>query len=58
MDGLITIRSHAGAQETMDRLEAEIKAHGMTVFTRTYGGSLTRAAVVDAPLKDQVSEQF
>ena len=34
MDGLITIQSNSGPQETMDRLEAEIKAHGMTVFAR------------------------
>src|SRR6266705_1868137 len=33
-DGLTTIPSHYGAKETADRLEAEIKAKGMTVFAR------------------------
>jgi uncharacterized protein (DUF302 family) len=33
-DGLITIPSSFGPKETMDRLEAEIKAKGMTVFAR------------------------
>jgi uncharacterized protein (DUF302 family) len=33
-DGLITIPSHFGPQETMDRLEAAVKAKGMTVFAR------------------------
>jgi uncharacterized protein (DUF302 family) len=31
-DGLITIRSSHGPEETMKRLEAEVKAKGMTVF--------------------------
>ena len=33
-DGLTTIASDHGPKETMDRLEAEIKAKGMTVFAR------------------------
>jgi uncharacterized protein (DUF302 family) len=33
-DGLITIPSSFGPKDTMDRLEAEIKAKGMTVFAR------------------------
>jgi uncharacterized protein (DUF302 family) len=33
-DGLATILSTFGPKETMDRLEAEIKARGMTVFAR------------------------
>jgi uncharacterized protein (DUF302 family) len=33
-DGLTTLPSTFGAKETMDRLEAEIKASGMTVFAR------------------------
>jgi uncharacterized protein (DUF302 family) len=33
-DGLATILSSFGPKETMDRLEAEIKAKGMTVFAR------------------------
>jgi uncharacterized protein (DUF302 family) len=33
-DGLTTIPSSLGAKETMDRLEAEVKAKGLTVFAR------------------------
>ena len=33
-DGLTTIASNYGPKETMDRLEAEIKAKGITVFAR------------------------
>ena len=33
-DGLITIRSSYGPKETMNRLEAEVKAKGLTVFAR------------------------
>jgi uncharacterized protein (DUF302 family) len=32
--GLKTIPSHFGPQQTVDRLEAEVKARGMTVFAR------------------------
>ena len=34
MEGLTTIASSLGPKETMDRLEAEIRAKGMTVFAR------------------------
>src|SRR6267143_481705 len=34
MEGLTSIRSSFGPKETMDRLQAEIRAQGMTVFTR------------------------
>ena len=34
MEGLTTIASRSGPKETMDRLEAEIRAKGMTVFAR------------------------
>jgi uncharacterized protein (DUF302 family) len=34
MEGLTTIRSSFGPKETMDRLEAAIRSHGMTVFAR------------------------
>ena len=33
-DGLITIESHFGPKETLDRLEADVKAKGLTVFAR------------------------
>jgi uncharacterized protein (DUF302 family) len=31
-DGLITLRSTLGPQETMSRFEAEVRARGMTIF--------------------------
>jgi uncharacterized protein (DUF302 family) len=31
-EGLITLRSNYGPKDTMDRLEAEVKAKGLTVF--------------------------
>ena len=34
MDGVITIPSSFGPKETMDRLETEIRAHGMKIFAR------------------------
>src|SRR5690349_4512957 len=33
-DGLITIRSGYGPDETMNRFEAEVRSRGMTVFAR------------------------
>jgi uncharacterized protein (DUF302 family) len=33
-DGLTTLPSSHGPKDTMDRLEAEVKAKGMTVFAR------------------------
>ena len=33
-DGLTTLPSHHGPQETMDRLEAAVQAKGLTVFAR------------------------
>ena len=34
VDGLITLRSSHGPKETMNRLETEVKAKGLTVFSR------------------------
>lgn len=34
MEGLLSIRSRFGPKETMDRMEAEIRARGMKVFAR------------------------
>ena len=31
-EGLMTLRSNYGPKDTMDRLEAEVKAKGLTVF--------------------------
>jgi uncharacterized protein (DUF302 family) len=33
-DGLTTLRSSFGPKETMDKLEVQVKAKGMTVFAR------------------------
>jgi catalase len=44
MEGLTTIQSKVGAQETMDRLVAEIKTHGMTVFARIDHSTLAKEA--------------
>jgi uncharacterized protein (DUF302 family) len=49
MEGLKTLKSNFGAEKTMDRLEAEIKTHGMTVFTRINHSAL--AAEVGLPLR-------
>ena len=48
-DGLITMPSRFGAKETMDRLEADIKAKGMTVFARI--DHAAGAAEVGLPLR-------
>jgi uncharacterized protein (DUF302 family) len=34
VDGLTTLRSSFGPKQTMDKLEAEVRAKGMTVFAR------------------------
>lgn len=34
VEGLVTARSSCGAKETMDKLEAAVRAKGMTVFCR------------------------
>jgi uncharacterized protein (DUF302 family) len=33
-EGLTTVASHFGPKETLDRLEADVKAKGLTVFAR------------------------
>jgi uncharacterized protein (DUF302 family) len=48
-DGLITIRSTYGPNETMNRAEAEVKAKGLTVFARI--DHAAGAAVVGLPLR-------
>jgi uncharacterized protein (DUF302 family) len=48
-DELTTIASNLGAKATMDRLEAEVKAKGLTVFARVdHAGG---AAAVGLPLR-------
>lgn len=49
VDGLITIRSSFGPQETMMRLEAELQAKGLTVFARI--DHAAGAAAVGLPLR-------
>jgi uncharacterized protein (DUF302 family) len=44
MEGLTTIESNFGPKETTDRLEAEIKAHGMSVFARINHAALATEA--------------
>ena len=48
-EGLTTIPSRFGPKETMDRMEAEIRANGMTVFARI--DHATGAAKVGLPLR-------
>jgi len=48
-DGLITVRSSYGPKDTMNRLEAEVKAKGMTVFARI--DHAAGAAEVGLPLR-------
>jgi uncharacterized protein (DUF302 family) len=49
VDGLTTVRSSFGPKETMDRLAAEVKAKGMTVFARI--DHAAGAADVGLPLR-------
>jgi len=48
-DGLITIKSGFGPEDTMKRLEAEVKAKGLTVFARV--DHAAGAAAVGLPLR-------
>ena len=44
MEGLTTIQCNFGPQETMERLEAEIKVRGLTVFARINHSALAKEA--------------
>jgi uncharacterized protein (DUF302 family) len=48
-DGLITLHSSFGPEETMNRLEAEVRARGMTVFSHI--DHAAGAAAVGLPLR-------
>ena len=48
-DGLITIESRYGPEETMNRFEAEVRARGMTVFAHI--DHAAGAAAVGLPLR-------
>jgi len=48
-DGLITLRSASGPEETMNRLEAEVRARGMMVFAHI--DHAAGAAAVGLPLR-------
>jgi uncharacterized protein (DUF302 family) len=48
-DGLVSIRSNNGPEETMDRLDAAVKARGMTVYARI--DHAAGAAEVGLPLR-------
>jgi hypothetical protein len=52
-DGLISIASSFGPKETIDRLDAELKARGMTVFARV--DHAAGAAPVDLELRANVT---
>jgi uncharacterized protein (DUF302 family) len=49
VEGLTTLASHLGPKETMERLDAEIRARGMTVFARINHAAL--AAEAGLPLR-------
>jgi uncharacterized protein (DUF302 family) len=49
VDGLITIRSSYGPQETADKFEAAVKAKGLTVFAKV--DHAAGAAAVGLPLQ-------
>jgi len=44
MEGLVTVQSSFGPEETMARLEAQIKARGLTVFARINHAALAAEA--------------
>src|ERR1700722_13794439 len=44
MEGLTTVQSQFGSKETMDRLETEIRAHGMQAFARINHSALAAEA--------------
>jgi uncharacterized protein (DUF302 family) len=48
-EGLITLRSHFGPEETMNRFEAEVHARGMTVFAHV--DHAAGAAAIGLPLR-------
>ena len=48
-DGLITVQSSFGVKDALDRLEAAVKAKGMTVFARI--DHAAGAAAVGLPLR-------
>jgi uncharacterized protein (DUF302 family) len=48
-DGLISVRSSYGPKDTMDRLEAEVKAKGLTIFAHV--DHAAGAAAVGLPLR-------
>jgi uncharacterized protein (DUF302 family) len=48
-DGLISVKSSFGPEDTMKRLEAEVKARGLTVFAHV--DHAAGAAAVDLPLR-------
>src|SRR5580692_10700461 len=48
-DGLITVRSNYGPKDTMNRLAAEVKARGMTIFAHI--DHAAGAAAVGLPMR-------
>ena len=48
-DGLVSVRSHNGPEDTMNRLDAAVRVRGMTVFARI--DHAAGAAAVGLPLR-------
>jgi uncharacterized protein (DUF302 family) len=51
-NGLITLRSSHGPQDTMKRLEAEVKARGMTIFAHIDHAAGAAAVGMSLPATD------
>ena len=51
IDGLTTIKSSLGPKDTMDRLEAQVKATGMSVFARIDHAAGASSVGLDLPLR-------
>jgi uncharacterized protein (DUF302 family) len=49
VDGLTTIRSSHGPKDTVERLEAEVKARGLTIFARIDHAAGAAAAGLSLP---------
>jgi uncharacterized protein (DUF302 family) len=54
VDGLITIKSYFGPEETMNRYEATVRAKGMTVFAHIDHGAGAASAGLSLRLTDLI----
>ena len=54
-DGVTSVRSHHSVPETLDRLEALAKSHGLTVFARIdFSADAARAGLLMPPMQQLV----